>query len=156
VWFISKKQHGDLFGQRKHGFDKLTWLFSILGIELMTPIVFFAEMRLITLCWYVYFYMVVEYTVISLYFFRLEGFPLKLEFKDDLNMNDNDVVNFSEDYELNRHLELVGKSKSIDNREYLRENTGPRAKKELGKRVLTHAEFKPYVKEDKPSLADPA
>ncbi|WP_240798085.1 hypothetical protein [Vibrio tasmaniensis] len=70
-------------------------------------------------------------------------------------MKDSEHVNFSEDYELNRHLELVEKSQSINNREYLREHTGPRAKKELGKTVLTHAEFKPYVKQDKPYLADP-
>lgn len=70
-------------------------------------------------------------------------------------MKDSEHVNFSEDYELNRHLELVGKSQSIKNRKYLREYTGPRAKKELDKRVLTHAEFKPYVKQDKPHLDDP-
>lgn len=71
-------------------------------------------------------------------------------------MKDNEHVNFSEDYELNYHLELVGKSKSNDNRKYLRENTGPRAKKELKKTVLTHSEFKPYVKADKPHLGNPA
>lgn len=71
-------------------------------------------------------------------------------------MKDWEHVNFSEDYELNRHLELVGKSQSINNREYLRKHTGPRAKKGLGKRFLTHAEFKPYVKQDKLHLADPA
>lgn len=71
-------------------------------------------------------------------------------------MKDSEYVNFSEDYELDRHLELVGKSKSIKNRAYLREHTGPRAKKELDKTFLTHAEFKPYVKQDKPYLDNPA
>ena len=69
-----------------------------------------------------------------------------------MNVSDHEYVNFSEDYELNYHLALVDKSMSISNREYLRENTGPRAKKELNKTMLTHREFKPYVKADKPYL----
>ncbi len=71
-------------------------------------------------------------------------------------MNDHDYVNFTQDHELNRHLGLVGKSQSNDNREYLRKHTGPRAKKELNTTILTHAEFKPYVKQDKPHLDDPS
>lgn len=70
----------------------------------------------------------------------------------NLEMKDHNYVNFSENHELDYHLELVGKSKSSDNRNRLREHTGIRAKKELDKIVLTHAEFKPYVKQDKPNL----
>ena len=69
-----------------------------------------------------------------------------------MSISDHEYVNFSEDYELNYHLDLVGKSNSISNRSYLRENTGPRAKKNLNKSMLTHDEFKPYVKSDKPYL----
>lgn len=69
-----------------------------------------------------------------------------------MSVSDHEYVNFSEDYELDYHLGLVGKSKSISNRDYLKENTGPRAKKELNKTMLTHSEFKPYVKADKPHL----
>ena len=73
-----------------------------------------------------------------------------------MGVRDNEYVNFSEDYELNYHLGLVSKSHSNDNRKYLRENTGPRAKKQLNKTMLTHAEFKPYVIADKAYLANPA
>lgn len=71
-------------------------------------------------------------------------------------ISDQKHVNFDEDYELNYHLELVDKSQSKDNRAYLRENTGPRAKADLKTTVLTHDEFKPYVTADKPHLDDPA
>lgn len=70
-------------------------------------------------------------------------------------MKDSDYVNFSEDYELNYHLELVKKSKSEDNRKYLREHTQKTAKKALNKQFITHTEFKPYVKADTPNLANP-
>lgn len=71
-------------------------------------------------------------------------------------MNDWDYVNFSQDHEMDYHLGLVNKSKSKDNREYLRSNTQWTAKKALNKTVLTHNEFKPFVKADKGNLADPA
>ncbi|WP_245609132.1 hypothetical protein [Vibrio rhizosphaerae] len=70
-------------------------------------------------------------------------------------MKDHNHVNFSEEHEMNYHLELVNKSKSKENRNYLRENTQWRAKKELDKTVLTHDEFKPYVEADKIHLSDP-
>lgn len=70
-------------------------------------------------------------------------------------MKDHNHVNFSEEHEMNYHLELVNKSKSKENRNYLRENTQWRAKKELDKTVLTHDEFKPYVEADKKHLNDP-
>lgn len=74
--------------------------------------------------------------------------------KEEL-MKDANYVNFSEDYELDYHLGLVNKSKSKDNREYLREYTQWTAKDKLNKRVVTHGEFKPFVEADKPHLADP-
>ena len=70
-------------------------------------------------------------------------------------MNDWEKVNFSQDHELDRHLELVNKSKSQDNRAYLRNNTQITAKKALDKTVITHGEFKPFVKADKVHLDDP-
>lgn len=71
-------------------------------------------------------------------------------------MNDWEYVNFSQDYEMDYHLGLVNKSKSKDNREFLRSNTQWTAKEDLDKKVLTHDEFKPFVKADKGNLADPA
>lgn len=71
-------------------------------------------------------------------------------------MNDWEYVNFSEDHEMDYHLGLVNKSKSKDNRAFLRDNTQWTAKKGLDKHFITHDEFKPYVKADKPHLADPA
>ncbi len=70
-------------------------------------------------------------------------------------MKDWDYVNFSQDHELNYHLGLVNKSKSKDNREYLKEHTQWTAKNKLGKTVVTHGEFKPFVEADKPQLDDP-
>ncbi len=71
-------------------------------------------------------------------------------------MNDWDYVNFSQDHEMDYHLGLVSKSKSIKNREYLRNYTQWTAKEALNKTVLTHSEFKPFVIADKPKLEDPA
>jgi hypothetical protein len=71
-------------------------------------------------------------------------------------MNDWDYVNFSEDHEMNNHLELVGKSKSNDNRAYLRNNTQWTAKEAVGEDVITHEQFKPFVIVDKDNLTDPS
>lgn len=71
-------------------------------------------------------------------------------------MNDWDYVNFSQDHEMDYHLGLVSKSKSADNRKYLRDNTQVTAKKALNKTYITHTEFKPFVQNDKPFLKDPA
>jgi len=70
-------------------------------------------------------------------------------------MNDWKYVNFGEDYEMNYHLELVNKSKSEVNREFLRNNTQWTAKNALKKDVITHAEFKPFVNADRGNLEDP-
>lgn len=71
-------------------------------------------------------------------------------------MNDWEHVNFSQDHEMDYHLELVNKSQSKSNREFLRDNTQWTAKNALDKKVITHDEFKPFVNADKGSLADPA
>ena len=70
-------------------------------------------------------------------------------------MNDWEYVNFSEDHEMDYHLGLVNRSKSQANRAYLRDKTQWTAKSALGKRIITHSEFKPYVEADKASLEDP-
>jgi hypothetical protein len=70
-------------------------------------------------------------------------------------MNDWDYVNFSQDHEMDYHLGLVKKSKSKDNREFLRSNTQWTAKKKLDKTIITHNEFKPFVEADKSKLANP-
>ena len=71
-------------------------------------------------------------------------------------MNDWDYVNFSEDHEMDYHLELVGKSKSIENRKYLRDNTQVTAKSALDQKIITHTQFKPFVIADKLNLKNPA
>ena len=71
-------------------------------------------------------------------------------------MSDWDYVDFRQNHELNYHLKLVDKSQSEDNRAFLREKTPWTAKKKLGKIVLTHYEFKPFVVSDKVYLVDPA
>jgi len=70
-------------------------------------------------------------------------------------MEDHRYVNFSEDHEMDYHLELVNKSESKKNRAYLRDNTQWTAKTELNTKFLTHDDFKPFVILDKPNLDDP-
>ncbi|MEZ1436061.1 hypothetical protein QVM41_07165 [Pseudomonas shirazica] len=60
-------------------------------------------------------------------------------------LSDHEYVNFSQDYELNYHLEKVGKSKSITNRLTL-QTMGNELKTKLNKTYLTHSEFHAYVK----------
>lgn len=60
-------------------------------------------------------------------------------------LSDHEYVNFSQDHELNYHLEKVGKSKSITNRLTL-QTMGNELKTKLNKTYLTHAEFHTYVK----------
>lgn len=50
---------------------------------------------------------------------------------------DNKLVNFAEDYELNNRLRRHGKRQTRENREALRE-IGDATKKQLGKARLTH------------------
>lgn len=70
-------------------------------------------------------------------------------------MNDWNYVNFSQDHEMDYHLGLVNKSKSKDNRDFLRDNTQWTVKGALKKTIITHSEFKPFVNADKNKLADP-
>ncbi|MFD3351418.1 hypothetical protein [Alteromonas macleodii] len=53
---------------------------------------------------------------------------------------DKNLVNFSEEYELNRHLKKVGKRQTIENRETLK-GIGDKVKKELNKKRLRHDEL---------------
>lgn len=60
-------------------------------------------------------------------------------------LSDHEYVNFSQDHELNYHLEKVGKSKSITNRLTL-QTMGDELKIKHNKTYLTHSEFHAYVK----------
>jgi len=60
-------------------------------------------------------------------------------------LSDHEYVNFSQDHELNYHLEKVSKSQSIANRSTLK-TMGNELKTKLNKTYLTHAEFHAYVK----------
>ncbi|WP_337029508.1 hypothetical protein [Pantoea agglomerans] len=59
--------------------------------------------------------------------------------------SDHELVNFSQDYELDYVLSRVGKSKSGANRTVLR-TMGTELKTKLGKTTVTHKEFFEYVK----------
>jgi hypothetical protein len=61
-------------------------------------------------------------------------------------MKDHDYVNFSQEHELNHHLEKVGKSKGERNRLMLTE-FGKALKIKLDTRFLTHEEFREYISE---------
>ncbi|CAD7287978.1 hypothetical protein [Campylobacter suis] len=66
---------------------------------------------------------------------------------------DAELVNFSEDHELNNILKKHGKSQSADNRKVLVE-LGKEAKAALGgKRVLTQDEFGEFLKDKLGKLA---
>ena len=58
---------------------------------------------------------------------------------------DRELVNFSEEHELNTVLARHGKAQSIANREVLCE-LGKECKEKLGKRVLTQDEFDEFLK----------
>jgi len=68
-----------------------------------------------------------------------------------MGMSDHDYVNFSQDYELNYHLKKVNKRETEKNRNTLK-TIGSELKVKLGKTRLTHAEFHPYVKNQKDRL----
>ncbi|MAL39561.1 hypothetical protein [Thalassospira sp.] len=65
-----------------------------------------------------------------------------------MGISDHEYVNFSEDYELNYHLDKVDKRQTKGNREILKD-MGAELKKVLDKTMLTHAEFHPYVSKQK-------
>ena len=58
---------------------------------------------------------------------------------------DRDLVNFREDYELNRHLRNSGKGQTKENRSTL-QAIGDQEKKRLKKTRLTHEEFDGAIK----------
>ncbi|MEN4910145.1 hypothetical protein [Erwinia amylovora] len=66
-------------------------------------------------------------------------------------ISDHDYVNFSEDHEMNYHARKVDKRETAMNRETLR-TMGTERKAELQQTRLKHADFHPYVKENKNRL----
>ena len=62
-----------------------------------------------------------------------------------MSYKDHELVNFSEEYELNYHLKKVNKRQTIANRAEL-VKMGDELKTSLDKRVLNHGEFHDYVK----------
>lgn len=69
-----------------------------------------------------------------------------------MSVSDHTHVNFSEEYELNYRLRQVGKSQSQGNRDIL-VVMGGELKRQLGKTMLLHREFHPYVEQQKLRLA---
>lgn len=59
--------------------------------------------------------------------------------------SDHELVNFSQDYELDYVLTRVGKRQTASNRTVLR-TMGTELKTKLGKTTVTHKEFFEYVK----------
>lgn len=67
--------------------------------------------------------------------------------------SDKELVNFSEDHELNAILAKNGKSQSAANRKVLCE-IGKECKEKLDKRVLTQTEFGDFLKSKLARLED--
>ncbi|QKF62112.1 hypothetical protein [Campylobacter curvus] len=65
---------------------------------------------------------------------------------------DAELVNFSEEYELNNILKKHGKSQSEVNRKILCE-LGKEYKEKLGKKILSQDEFGEFVKKNLAKLA---
>ncbi|MBU1297079.1 MAG: hypothetical protein KJ609_10870 [Gammaproteobacteria bacterium] len=68
-----------------------------------------------------------------------------------MGISDHDYVNFSEDYELNHRLKAVEKRQTQGNRDIL-VVMGKELKAALGKTMLLHSEFHPYVVKQKARL----
>ncbi|MFD3231661.1 hypothetical protein [Rahnella aceris] len=66
-------------------------------------------------------------------------------------ISDHDYVNFSQDHELNYHLEKVNKRQTASNRAVLQQ-MGSELKAKLGKTMLKHGEFHTYVSGQKSRL----
>lgn len=64
---------------------------------------------------------------------------------------DNKLVNFSEPYELNRHLKKVGKRQTQENRDKLKD-IGDETKKALDKTRLRHEELAASIAKNKKQL----
>ncbi|CAK2254479.1 hypothetical protein [Vibrio splendidus] len=65
--------------------------------------------------------------------------------------NDHELVNFSEDYELNRHLRKAGFGQTQENRDTLK-GLGDATKKAKGKSRLTHADLELAIDKSKPKF----
>jgi hypothetical protein len=61
-----------------------------------------------------------------------------------MGLSDHEYVNFSEDYELNHHLQKLGKSQSEANRVTLKK-LGDKLKQETSVYFLTHLSFRTYL-----------
>ncbi len=68
---------------------------------------------------------------------------------------DSELVNFSEEHELNGILRKLDKSQSIENRKVLCE-LGKECKAKLNKRILEQTEFCEFVKQNLDKLKDKA
>ncbi|MEA1065135.1 hypothetical protein QNH14_08260 [Apirhabdus apintestini] len=68
-----------------------------------------------------------------------------------MTTTDRELINFSEDHELNSLLRKLGKKQSQANRAVLQEE-GKKLKASSGKRVLTHAEFEAHLTSSGASL----
>ncbi|WP_404397411.1 hypothetical protein [Idiomarina loihiensis] len=64
---------------------------------------------------------------------------------------DKNVVNFGEDYELNRHLKKAGKRQTEENRDILKD-IGSEVKRELDKTRLKHDELESGIAKCKQRL----
>lgn len=60
-------------------------------------------------------------------------------------ISDHEYVNFSQDHELNHHLEQVSKRQTESNRTILK-TMGQEFKAGTGKHFITHLEFRTYIK----------
>lgn len=66
-------------------------------------------------------------------------------------ITDRDLINFSEEHELNHILRKLGKRQTQANRAVLQEE-GKKLKASSGKRTLTHADFEAHLKSGNAAL----
>lgn len=66
-------------------------------------------------------------------------------------ITDRDLINFSEEHELNHILRKLGKRQTQANRALLQEE-GKKLKASSGKRTLTHADFEAHLKSGNAAL----
>ncbi|MCX4040579.1 hypothetical protein OR606_10280, partial [Aeromonas hydrophila] len=72
-----------------------------------------------------------------------------------MGLSDHEYVNFSQEHELNYHLQKVNKAESIANRATL-VTMGEELKKKQGTRFVTHIQFHEYIKSNLNRLANKA
>lgn len=68
-----------------------------------------------------------------------------------MSISDHEYVNFSQDHELDYHLDKAGKRQTANNRSALRAMKGE-LKGQAGEKLLTHKEFHDYVNAQKHRL----